>query len=490
MSETKRAGTKRIKYLSSRDKHSAAFVTLNLAQVCKPPFERRSTEIIMDSANSTTSLTQHPETLLQRLIQFNTTNPPGNEAACIAFVNDLLAEAGIEGHIVARTPERPNLIARLPGRGDAPPLLLYGHVDVVTTENQAWDIPPFEGKIIDGFVCGRGALDMKGGVAMMLAAFLRAKAEGLKPPGDVILALVSDEEAGGDFGAKYLVEEHADLFEGIKYAIGEFGGFSLYISERKFYPIMVAEKQVCWIKASVRGPGGHGSMPIRRGAMAKLARLLRLLDSQRLPVHVTPIADQMIETMTSALDGLTGFVLGQLTTPTLTNSVLNLLGERGHIFDPLLHNTVSPTILHGSDKINVIPSKASVELDGRLLPGYRPDDLLAELRQLAGDDVDFEVVRYDPGPAEADMGLFDTLAGILRKADPEGIPMPLLLSGTTDGRFFSQLGIQTYGFLPMRLPEDFNFSQAIHAANERIPVEAIGFGANAIYELLQCFDGG
>jgi len=441
----------------------------------------------MASADSISSIHQRPVELLQRLIQFDTTNPPGNESECISFINDLLTEAGVETRILAKTPERPNLIARLSGQGHAPPLLLYGHVDVVTTENQQWQHPPFEGKVVDGFVWGRGALDMKGGVAMMLAAFLRAKAEGLKLPGDVVLAILSDEEAGGDFGAKFLVENHPDLFDGIRYAIGEFGGFTLYVGNRRFYPIQVAEKQICWLKATVRGAGGHGSIPVRGGAMAKLSDLLRKIDRQRLPVHVTPAARLMFKTMASALGGLKGLILAQLVNPVLTDRVLNLLGEQGRLFEPLLHNSVSATILHGSEKINVIPSEVSVELDGRLLPGYRPDDIIRELRHIIGNDVELEVIRYDPGPAEPDMGLFDTLAGILRQADPGGVPVPLLLSGVTDGRFFSQLGIQTYGFLPMRLPEDFSFARTIHAADERIPADAVDFGTKAIYNVLQRF---
>ena len=249
----------------------------------------------MESSKDMSLIYQRPAELLQRLIRFDTTNPPGNEAECISFISDLLAGSGIKTTILARTPERPNLIARLSGQGNAPPLLLYGHVDVVTTENQKWQHPPFEGKIADGFIWGRGALDMKGGIAMMLAAFLRAKAEGLALPGDVVLAIVSDEEAFGDFGAKFLVENHADLFDGIRYAIGEFGGFSLYVGKKKFYPIMVAEKQRCWFKATVYGDGGHGSLPARGGAMAKLARLLQKLDKKRLPVHVTPVARLYIQ---------------------------------------------------------------------------------------------------------------------------------------------------------------------------------------------------
>ena len=443
----------------------------------------------MTSTKSVSSIYQRPAELLQRLIQFDTTNPPGNESECISFINGLLSEAGIESKILFQKPERSNLVARLTGQGKAPPLLLYGHVDVVTTENQTWQYPPFEGKEADGFIWGRGALDMKGGVAMMLAAFLRAKVEGLKLPGDVILAIVGDEETFGPFGAKYLVENHSDLFDGVRYAISEFGGFTFYIGKKRFYPIQIAEKQVCWMKATVRGPGGHGSMPVHGGAMAKLSRLLQKLDKHPLPVHVTPPARLMINSIASGIGGLSGLIFRQLTNPLLTNSVLKLLGEGARIFDPLLHNVVSASLLRGSDKINVIPSEISVGLDGRLLPGYQPDDLIKELRQIIGNEIEIEVIQHEQNPAEPDMGLFDTLTGILREADPDGIPIPFFLSGTSDARLFSQLGIQTYGFLPMQFPEEFKFVQTIHAADERIPIETIGFGTNAIYELLQRFGG-
>jgi acetylornithine deacetylase/succinyl-diaminopimelate desuccinylase-like protein len=443
----------------------------------------------LESKRNPSAIYRRPAELLQRLIQFDTTNPPGNEAECISFISGLLTEAGVETTILGQVPERPNLIARLHGQGSASPLLLYGHVDVVTTVNQQWQHPPFAGEVNNGFVWGRGALDMKGGVAMMLAAFLRAKVEDLSLPGDVVLAIVGDEEAGGDFGSKYLVENHAGLFDGVRYAIGEFGGFTLNIGKRRFYPIMVAEKQLCWLKATMRGPGGHGSMPVRGGAMAKLSQLLQQLDKKRLPVHVTPVARLMFQTIASAIGGLRGLILGQLTNPLLTDRVLNALGERGRIFDPLFHNTVSPTILHGSLKVNVIPSEVSVELDGRLLPGFTPDDLISELARIVGDDLEIEVVRHDPGPAEPDMGLYDLLSEVLRQVDPDGIPVPLLLGAVSDARFFSRLGIQTYGFLPMQLPEDFNFTQTVHAADERIPVESVGFGSDAIYEVLQRFGG-
>jgi len=378
-----------------------------------------------------------PAELLQNLIRFDTTNPPGDEAECVAYINNLLTEAGFETTLLAKAPNRPNLITRLKGQGKAPPLLLYGHVDVVTTATQRWTHPPFEGKVVDGCIWGRGALDMKGGVAMMVAALLRAKAEGLAPAGDVVLAILCDEEAGSDYGAGYLVENHREQFEGIRYAIGEFGGFTWYMGKQGFFPIQVAEKQVCWMKASVRGPGGHGSLPVRGSAMAKLGGVLVKLDRQRLPVHITPVARQMIETLASALPFPTGFVVRQVLHPSLTDRLLKLFGQRGEMLGTLLHNTVNATIVHGGEAINVIPSEITLGLDGRLLPGYSPDDMMAELHKVVGDEVELELVRHDPCPAEPDMGLFDTLTGVLREADPSGVPLPILMSGVTDGRFFS-----------------------------------------------------
>lgn len=430
-----------------------------------------------------------PVELLQALIRFDTTNPPGAEAECLAFVAGRLREAGIEPQLLAQDPARPNLVARLPGRGEAPPVMLYGHVDVVTTAKQQWQHPPFEGRLVDGFVWGRGALDMKGGVAMMLSAFLRAQAEGLRPPGDVVLCLVSDEEAGGFVGAKYLVDEHPGLFAGVRYALGEFGGFSFSFGPKRFYPIMVAEKQICWTRLTVRGPGGHGSMPIRGGAMARLSRVLYRLERRRLPAHLTPVAKMMIEAISGALPGPLGAAVRQLGNPALTDGLLDMVGEPARLFDPLLHNTATPTLVRGGEKLNVIPSEITVDLDGRLLPGFGPETMVRELQTLLGKLAEVEVVFYDPGPPEPRMDQFDTLAGILREADPEGLPIPYLLSGVTDGRHFARLGIQTYGFLPMQLPRDFKFAQTVHAADERVPAEAITFGANALYAALQRLRG-
>jgi acetylornithine deacetylase/succinyl-diaminopimelate desuccinylase-like protein len=430
-------------------------------------------------------LHERPAELLQRLLRFDTTNPPGAERECVEWLGGVLEQAGLETTFVAADPERPNLIARLRGSGDAPPLLLQAHVDVVPTTGQQWTHPPFAGEVADGFIWGRGALDMKAGAAMFVAAVLRAVATGMQPAGDVVLALLADEEAGGDAGAAHLVRERPDLLEAVRYSLGEFGGFALDMVGRRFYPIQVAEKQVCWLKATVRGPGGHGALPMRGGTMAGLGELLRTLDRGRLPVHVTPVARSMIEQTAAEAPRPAGVLLRRLLDPRWTDRVLRLLGERGNVFDPLLHNTVNATIVRGGDKVNVIPSEATVEFDGRLLPGFTGDDMLRELAELLGPDVDLEVARYEPGPPEPDLGLFDLLAGVLREVDPTGTPIPLLLAAFTDARHFARLGIQHYGFTPMQLPADLRFTELIHAADERVPVEAIEFGTDAVYRVLE-----
>jgi acetylornithine deacetylase/succinyl-diaminopimelate desuccinylase-like protein len=419
------------------------------------------------------------------LIRFDTTNPPGNEAECVAFIRGLLDDAGVETEVYAREPGRPNLVARLPGKGNGRPLLLQGHIDVVTTAGQKWRRDPFSGELVDGYVWGRGAVDMKSGVAMLVSAFLRVARGEIEPAGDLVLVVLCDEEAGGDFGAKFLVEEHAHLFEGIRYALSEFGGFTLHLGGRRFYPIQVAEKQICWLKARIRGSGGHAAFVNRGGTMARLGRFLRDLDRKRPPVHVTPVAREMIERMAAALPQPQRGTLRSLLKPRLTDRILPLLGNMARTTEPLLRNTVSATIVHAGQKINVVPAEIEVELDGRALPGFGPENLIGEVQEIVGTDVEIELVRHDPGPPDPDLALFEPLAGVLRELEPEAIPVPLLQVGATDARFFSRLGIQTYGFLPLRLPVGFDFLALVHAADERVPADAVDFGTEAISRALQ-----
>lgn len=430
-----------------------------------------------------------PVELARELIRFDTTNPPGNERACIQHVGGLLDAAGIEYELYARTPERPNLVARIGGGNGSSPLLLYGHVDVVPTAGQQWTHPPFSAELVDGEVWGRGALDMKSGVAMMVTAFLRAKTEDAVPPGGAVLAVLSDEEAGGDYGAKFLAEEHPEALAGVRYALGEVGGFTLHVGGVRAYPIQVAEKQMCRLRATVRGPGGHAARPMRGGAMARLAAMLHALEHQRTPIHITDLARRMFEPIAAALPEPESQAIQALLHPATTDAALAQLGEAGPRYEATLRNTVNATIVHGGSAVNVIPSEIVVDLDGRALPGFGPADMLEEVGAIVGDDVGLEVVRFDEGPAEPDLAYFDALADVIRELDPDAVPVPMLMPAVTDGRHLSTLGIQTYGFMPMSFAPDFPFDRLAHAADERVPADAVRFGAEAIYRAVQRYPG-
>lgn len=428
---------------------------------------------------------ERPAELLARLLRFDTTNPPGNEGECIAYIDDLLQRAGIATTLPSRSESRPNLIARLPGSGDAPPLLLYGHVDVVTTAHQRWTYPPFSGTVADGCIWGRGALDMKGGVAMMIAALLKARAEGTVPAGDVVLAVLSDEEAGSGYGAQYLVEHHSERFSGIRYAIGEFGGFSVPMGAKRVYPIQVAEKQICWMKITITGPGGHGSQPMRDGAIARLGRILTQLNRHDSPVHITEVARALVDRIARELPFPRNILFRTILFKPLTRTILRHMGPRARYLEPMFGNTVNATIVRGGEKVNVIPSRIEVELDGRLLPGQTPEDMIRELHTRIGEDTIIEIVSHDPCPAETDLGLFDTLADILCEMDELALPVPFLLPGVTDARFFARLGIQTYGFLPTKLEGPFDFISTVHGENERIPIAGLEFGVHSLHRLIE-----
>jgi acetylornithine deacetylase/succinyl-diaminopimelate desuccinylase-like protein len=430
-----------------------------------------------------------PVELLRALLRFDTSNPPGDERPCLQFVADVLQTAGVEAQFLALDDARPNLIASVRGRGGAPPLLLYGHVDVVPANASEWRHDPFAGELVDGEVWGRGALDMKGGVAMLVSALVRAARERMEPAGDLILVLVSDEETGSQLGAKFLVEEHAELFQDVRFALSEIGGFTQWVGGRRLYPIQVAEKQRCLVRATVRGKGGHPSTIVRGTAAEKLGRLLTRLEKRRLPVHVTPVVREMLGAMAGALPIHERVALRPLTVPALTDRVLDLFGKDAEPLDPLLHNTATPTVVRGGDSASVVPTEITVDLNGRVLPGQTPDDLVRELKALLGGLAELDVVGAEPPPRqEADLTLYPMLADILREHDPGGTPMPTLVPGYTDARYFGQLGIQTYGFLPMRLPEHIS-TALIHAADERVPADAVEFGASCVYEAIRRYRG-
>ena len=424
--------------------------------------------------------------LLRRLVQVDTTNPPGNEAPAIRIVQEVLENAGISVELVSQDPARPNLVARLAGEGTSPPLLLQGHVDVVPITGQSWSHDPFGGETVDGFVWGRGTLDMKGPIVMMIDALLRLASDPTPPAGDIILAVLADEEMQGTLGARFLVEQHPSLFDGVRFAIGEFGGFPFDLDGKRFYPIQIAERIGVVFQLTIEGPAGHGSLPIRGGAMAKLGRILRILDRRRLPIHLTPATRLMVEGLQQHTTGATRVALGRLLDERSAAGTLRLLRTRLGMLEPMFRNTVSPTVVRGGDKHNVIPARITLGLDGRMLPGFTPEQFEAELRELVGPECDIRMTTDGATtPPEPDLGLFPLLAEALLEQDPDGIPIPFLLPAVTDGRWFAQLGIQPYGFTPITLPEGFDFQQTVHGADERIPVAALGFGADALYSVIR-----
>jgi acetylornithine deacetylase/succinyl-diaminopimelate desuccinylase-like protein len=424
--------------------------------------------------------------LTQELIRFDTSNPPGRERAAIEHLAALLEQAGIEPTIVARDPDRPNLVARLVGRGEAPAILMHGHVDVIPARAEEWEHAPFAAEIIDGELWGRGAIDMKSAVAQMTVAFVDAAVEGHKAPGDVVLAAFADEECGSDYGARFVIDEHPELLEGVAYALGEIGAFSIGLLDRRFYPVQVSEKQWCVLRLSTSGKAGHGSVPVREGAIAQLGQLLQRLDAQRLPLRVSALSRAMVEGFANGLpdEAASGFLA--LLDPERANAVLDGAGDAMALFDAVLHNTATPTRLHGSERADVIPGVATVELDGRVLPGSTPEELIEEVRSICGPDVKIELLQASPPPdAEPPMALFPVLAQALVAVDPDAIVIPMISPGVTDGRFLASLGIECYGYTPLALPAGFPLAELIHGANERVPVEALRFGTEVLKEMLR-----
>jgi acetylornithine deacetylase/succinyl-diaminopimelate desuccinylase-like protein len=433
-----------------------------------------------------TDFHERPDDLLQELIRFETVNPPGNEKPCIDWTGELMDAYGIEYETYARDPNRPNLLARVPG-GDASPILLYGHVDVVPVTGQEWTHDPFEGVREDGFIWGRGALDMKSGVAMYLATALRLATEDEQPPGDVLFLAVSDEEGGGDDGLGWLVEEHPELFDDVEFAIGEFGGFNMEIGGVETYPIQVNEKQICWLEVTFTGNSGHASFPTPDTAMGRMASFVETVDGKRLSVNITKSAEVMIEALADELPEAYAEQFMGLLDPERTDAILDEMGEDARMFDSILHNTANVTKVHGGDKENVVPEQVTAFLDCRLVPGQKPEDVIQELRELTDVEAEFEVVRFDEGPPESDLQLFDELAAHL-ESDTGSVAIPLLMAGATDGRHLSTVDVQSYGYTPMQVG-DLPFMDIVHSGDERIPAETVEWGAERVYDAVKGCDG-
>ncbi|MBI2761820.1 MAG: M20/M25/M40 family metallo-hydrolase [Chloroflexi bacterium] len=416
---------------------------------------------------------------LRDLLRIDTTNPPGNERAAAEYIADVLSREGFEPRLFEPAPERVSVLARLAGSGERGPLLLQGHTDVVPADPSEWSWPPFSGDLADGCIWGRGALDMKGTVVMQLMALLLAERTGLRPRGDIIFAALADEEAGGFLGAGWLVDNEPDLVRA-EVALGEVGGFTMYVGDRRFYPIQVSEKVGHGLTITVRGASGHGSQPIRDGAMAKAGEILSRLTGNRLPHHVTPVTEQFVRALARAQPQLLG-----LLDPDRVGQVLGEMGQDARMFEALLHNTAVPTVIQGGSKTNVIPGSVQITVDGRLLPGQTSGEFMREVRDLLGDDLEVET-RHTPSFTEAPVdGFFAQFQQIIDEMDPGAIVVPALVSGVTDARFFARLGTPTYGFGPVKLSRDMPFWSLFHSADERIPVDGLLCGSRAVFRVLE-----
>jgi len=419
--------------------------------------------------------------LCSDLVRIDTTNPgdhsgPGERTAA-EYVSARLAEAGLEPQIFESHPKRTSLVARIEGTDPArPALLVHGHLDVVPADAGDWQVHPFSGEITESCVWGRGAVDMKDMDAMILAVIRQRLREGRRPPRDIVLAFLADEEAGGSWGARWLVDNHPDLFAGCTEAIGEVGGFSYTLQgpsgPRRMYLLQTAEKGMAWLRLTTRGTAGHGSMLNDDNAVTKLADAIARLGRHEFGIRLTPSVRAFLEQAAEVLE--VEF------SPDRCQEILDKLGPISRITGATLRNTINPTMLRAGYKVNVIPQVASAEVDGRFLPGYE-DEFLAELDGVLGPHIQHEFTHRDIAlETTPDGELFAAMSRALLAEDPAARVVPYCLSGGTDAKSFARLGIRCFGFAPLRLPSDLDFSGMFHGVDERVPVSALRFGTRVL----------
>jgi acetylornithine deacetylase/succinyl-diaminopimelate desuccinylase-like protein len=429
---------------------------------------------------ATTHVTAQDEVigLLSELIAINTSNPTHPERPAAEWVAAKLDDVGIESQIIEAAPGRASTIARIEGCDpDRAPLLIHGHLDVVPAEASEWSLDPFAGELRDGYVWGRGAIDMKDMDAMILALVREWARTGRKPPRDLVLAFVSDEEAGGRQGAHHLVDHHPGLFADCTEAISEVGGFSVSLDEnRRLYLIQTAEKGINWLRLRATGRPGHGSMVHDDNAVTRLAAAVSRIGAYEHPVVVTDTVRRMVEAIAAA----TGLDLD----PDDPEAWLPQLGGMARMIGAVIRNTTNPTMLAAGYKTNVIPSSAEATIDARFLPGQE-QAMLSAIDELLGEGVDREFIVQDIAVETSfDGALVDAMSAALRAEDPGAFPVPYLMSGGTDAKSFSTLGMRCFGFSPLLLPPDLDFTALFHGIDERVPVDALQFGVRVLDRLL------
>jgi acetylornithine deacetylase/succinyl-diaminopimelate desuccinylase-like protein len=419
--------------------------------------------------------------LCASLIRFDTTNRGGGDAEgereAAEFVAGHLSALGIVPTLVEPSPRRTNVLARIPGSDPAlPALLVQAHLDVVPADPAEWTVPPFSGELRDGCLWGRGAVDMKDMVAMVLSVLSTWSREGRGPRRDLVLAFVADEEDQGEFGAQWLVDHHPDLFDGCAAAISESGGYSYRAGGKRIYPVGTAERGTSHLKLTARGRAGHGSRRNDDNAVVTLANALGRLAAHRHPVRLTPAVEAFLVR--------TGAALGVEVDLTDVDATLARLGPAGALAESTVRNSTTPTMLSAGYKVNVIPGTATAQVDVRTLPGT-VDELMATIDTLIGPNVTREFLEHlPPVQAPIDSPWFTAMADALRAEDPEAVVVPYCMGGGTDAKAFSTLGIDCYGFAPLLLPEGYDYRAMAHGVDERVPVEGLRFGARVLDHLL------
>ena len=445
------------------------------------------TDRACDDGHVTDNQTNAPSTaedevtaLCSDLIRIDTSNRgdhsgPGERKAA-EYVAALLDEVGLEPKVYESHPGRASVVARVTGQDQSrPALVIHGHLDVVPADPADWAVHPFSGEVRNGEVWGRGAVDMKDMDAMILAVIRQRLREGRRPPRDVVLTFLADEEAGGVWGARYLADNHRDLFEGATDAIGEVGGFSATLGGQRHYLLQTAEKGIAWLRLSVRGPAGHGSGKVSRNVVTELAETVARIGRHEWPLRLTPAAQAFLEAAAEALG------IGPGADP---QQVLEKLGPLARMIGATVSNTSNPTRLTAGYKVNVIPGLATAEVDCRFVPGYG-DELLAGIDGLLGPGVQREFIHHDIAvETDFDGPLCEAMTGALLAADPSAKVVPYCLSGGTDAKTFSTLGIRCFGFAPLRLPADLDFFGMFHGVDERVPVGALKFGVRVLDDFL------
>jgi len=420
-------------------------------------------------------------TLCQELIRIPSVNfgeGKGDEEEVAHYVAAKLNEVGISTKFYESAPKRTSVVARIQGSdASLPSLVVHGHLDVVPANAEDWSVDPFSGLIKDGCIWGRGAVDMKNMDAMILGVFRLWARHGFKPRRSMVVVFFADEEAGGIFGSRWMAEKHPEVFAGCSEAVSEVGGFSLTLnSGKRIYLIETAEKGIEWMKLTARGLAGHGSMVNRENAVTRLAEAVARIGNYVWPQRITKTNEAFLKKVAE--------LTGKKYDANDLSPVLEELGSISRMLGATLNNSANPSMLEAGYKANVIPQTASAVVDGRTLPGYEKE-LIDTVKQLAGDHVTVETLVSDI-PLEVDFSgpLVDRMIEAIIAEDPEGIPVPYVMSGGTDNKALAKLGLAGYGFSPLKLPPELDFLALFHGVDERVPIDSLTFGARSLQHFL------